>query len=186
MADVVDVVVQVVDEAVKQEKSDYIQAMYDEHGQALLEYLLREFPNIGDVREIAQEAWLRIYCLDNPESLSDVKAHVFNEAHQLASLQRRQIRIESLHQQEQTQEISNEANEASVDSTVEHWQRITHLGNALNQLPPKGRQAFMLNRSEGLTYEAIAKKLGISTSMVEKYMMQAIKHLRDQLRHTKE
>jgi len=36
-------------------------------------------------------------------------------------------------------------------------------------LPEKARQAFLLKRVEGLSYQAIAEQLNVSISSVEKY-----------------
>ena len=39
----------------------------------------------------------------------------------------------------------------------------------------------MLHRTQDLTYPEIARQLGVSTSMVEKYVIQALKHCRRRL-----
>ncbi|MCP6134986.1 helix-turn-helix domain-containing protein, partial [Klebsiella pneumoniae] len=53
------------------------------------------------------------------------------------------------------------------------------LDEALLQLPDKARQALLLNRVEGLTQAQIAQRLGVSESMVAKYIGQALRHCRD-------
>ncbi len=52
------------------------------------------------------------------------------------------------------------------------------LDQALLQLPPKARQALLLNRVEGLTQRQVAQRLGVSESMVAKYIGQALRHCR--------
>lgn len=47
----------------------------------------------------------------------------------------------------------------------------------LDGLPAKARQAFLLSQLEGLTYAEIAGRLGVSLSMVKKYMLRATLHL---------
>lgn len=46
----------------------------------------------------------------------------------------------------------------------------------LDGLPPKARSAFLLSQLEGLKYADIATRLGVSVSMVKKYMLQAMTH----------
>ena len=46
----------------------------------------------------------------------------------------------------------------------------------LDGLPARVRRAFLLSQLEGLTYADIAGRLGVSLSMVKKYMLQAITH----------
>ena len=53
--------------------------------------------------------------------------------------------------------------------------------DALQSLPEKCREIFMLNRFEGLKYAEIAQKLGISVKTVETQMSKALKILREKL-----
>lgn len=53
---------------------------------------------------------------------------------------------------------------------------LYRIDNCLQNLPKKPRQAFLLSRFEGLTYQQIADKLGVSDRMVKKYMAQAMLH----------
>lgn len=53
---------------------------------------------------------------------------------------------------------------------------------ALGRLPEKYRQAFVMNRIEGKTYNEIASELGISSKTVDYRIQQALKSLRIELR----
>lgn len=46
----------------------------------------------------------------------------------------------------------------------------------LARLPDPVRQAFLLAQIEGLKYEAIAERLGVSLGSVKRYMQQAFRH----------
>ena len=45
----------------------------------------------------------------------------------------------------------------------------------LGSLPDRVRQAFLLAQIEGLKYEAIAERLGVSLGSVKRYMQQAFR-----------
>ena len=60
-------------------------------------------------------------------------------------------------------------------------QRLRRLEAALDELPPRPRLALLLNRVEGRTFAEIARRLGVSESMVAKYIAQALQHCRDRL-----
>ena len=54
----------------------------------------------------------------------------------------------------------------------------TIIYEAIAQLPEKTRQVFVMSKMDGLSYNEIAKSLGISPKTVENQMGRAFKHLR--------
>lgn len=56
------------------------------------------------------------------------------------------------------------------------------LNNAINSLPEKCREIFILSRMEGLKYKEIADRLEISTKTVENQIITALKKLRVELK----
>ncbi|CAB3966808.1 RNA polymerase sigma factor [Burkholderia contaminans] len=57
-------------------------------------------------------------------------------------------------------------------------QRMEILGKALDALPPRCREAFVLCKLHGLSYDETAQEMGISTTVVRKYLVQAMKECR--------
>lgn len=57
-----------------------------------------------------------------------------------------------------------------------------YIDEAVNQLPTKCRQIFVLSRNAGLTYDEIAEEMEISVKTVENQMSIALKKLRESLR----
>jgi RNA polymerase sigma factor (sigma-70 family) len=58
---------------------------------------------------------------------------------------------------------------------------LSALEAALTELPPKCRQVFVWQRLDGLTQAEIAARMGLSKNMIEKYMIRAMRHLRERL-----
>ncbi len=52
---------------------------------------------------------------------------------------------------------------------------------ALEELPLKCQQVYLHHRLEGRTHAEIAGHMGLSRSMVEKYMQRAVRHINDRL-----
>lgn len=52
---------------------------------------------------------------------------------------------------------------------------------ALAELPPKCREMLFLSRVEGLTHREIADQMGVSRSLVEKYLLKALLHCKVRL-----
>ena len=56
------------------------------------------------------------------------------------------------------------------------------LQRALSELPAACRECFLLRKLDGLSHLEIADRLGVSRSMVEKHIVNAMKHCRIRIR----
>jgi RNA polymerase sigma-70 factor (ECF subfamily) len=63
---------------------------------------------------------------------------------------------------------------ADLEAQIDRDNQLEKLDRALSKLSPKCRAAFVLHRREGLTYAEVAEKLGVSSSMVKKYLATAL------------
>lgn len=70
---------------------------------------------------------------------------------------------------------------AGAEVQVQCRQLADILACALEELPLKCRQIYVRHRLEGLTHSEIAQEMGLSRSMVEKYMTRALRHLESRL-----
>mgnify|MGYP003645940191 CR=1 FL=1 len=72
-----------------------------------------------------------------------------------------------------------------VEKTDENLDELLQLvDNEINELPPKCREIFLLNKKEGLTHIEISEHLNISIKTIEGHMTRAFKILRNKL-HSK-
>ena len=65
----------------------------------------------------------------------------------------------------------------STDSLVTGELKVK-IDSAINELPEKCREIFVLNRYDNLKYQEIADKLQISVKTVETQMSRALQHMR--------
>lgn len=63
-------------------------------------------------------------------------------------------------------------------------QRLALLQQAIDSLPERQREAFMLYRFEHLSHEDIAQRMGISVRMVERHVQLAMLHCKRQMQDT--
>jgi len=69
----------------------------------------------------------------------------------------------------------------SVEELI-HERELTHAyEDALKQVSPRTREAFLLSRHKGLTYKQIAVRMGISPKTVENQIGHVLKVLRSEL-----
>ena len=76
--------------------------------------------------------------------------------------------------------LENQLGADSADN-ITSAETVAEINEAIQSLPEKCREIFILNRFEGLKYQEIADKLGISVKTVEAQMSKALKILREKL-----
>lgn len=67
------------------------------------------------------------------------------------------------------------------EETVDTSERDAEIWKAIDQLPEKCREVFLLSKCDGLTNEEIAEELGISIKTVKNQMTKAFSRLREAL-----
>lgn len=153
----------------------------ERHRPALTRYFKRHWGRGPEAEDLVQEALLRL--IRSPRPIDNEEAYVIRIA---GNLIRDKLRREQSRQAKQhvplEDNISFLATEEPgcerVYESKRQWERVLA---ALQELPPRCCQVFLLQRYEGWTYTAIAKHLGISASAVEKHMMRALLHLQARL-----
>lgn len=154
-------------------------AYYDE----LVGVWSRRTGNRHDAEDAAHDAIERLLKADASVALK-ARGYLFQAAgHRLIDRWRRQDRAEHVPWDE-----LDDADQLRVDdpeASLRASRLADDLANVLTELPPKCRQAFVLNRIEGWTQAEVAQHMGLSKDMIERYVMRAIEHVRDRLRdHT--
>lgn len=138
-----------------------------------------------DANDLAQEAFLRMHKFQQSRELDNVRAFLFRTANNLAVDQLRRARVHDRYlSTEMLPEHSDEEDDKfapSAERTVSAEQELDKIYEIMDQMPPKVRRAFVLHRGKDMSYSEIAAEMGVSNSMVEKYIIEALKILRKEL-----
>ncbi len=157
----------------------------DELATPLVRYLTKKVRNDEDANDLAQEAFLRMHKFQQSRRLDNARAFLYKTANNLVVDQLRRARVHDKYLNfEMLPEQSDEENDKCVPSaerTVSAEQELNQLYKVVDQMPEKVRRAFLLHRGKDLSYPEIAIEMGVSTSMVEKYIIQALKILREKM-----
>lgn len=160
-------------------RPEEIERLFREHNAALLRFIAARLGSSHDASEVAQEAYVRLLSLDHPETISYVRAFLFKIAANLATDRLRQRVRRSF--VVETNKVDVAAFELSPDRQVEGEQAIQRLRIAIDELPPKCREAFLLYRLEGMSCQEVAVRLGLHERMVWLYVARALEYLRDRV-----
>ncbi len=169
------------------DKDQFLIDLVTQHGVPLEKFLARKLDNPEDAAEVAQDAFLRLHRMQEPENLDNARAFLFQVANNLAidQLRRRKLYFRFLNAEKnlapEGEPIDINAIAASPEQIIAAREKLAAIYQAIDELPFKVKQAFLLHRRSGLSYSAIAEQMDVSVSSVEKYILQALKHCRARL-----
>jgi RNA polymerase sigma factor (sigma-70 family) len=147
----------------------------------LRRYLLRLLGDDAEAQDVAHDAYMRVYPKLEDDSAKQPEALLYTTARNLAynRLRRRNISPISTAEIDPTHSA---ANEPGVVQQVIARQEWAQLEQAIADLPPGCRNVLLLRKLELLSHQAIADRLGISVSTVEKQHARALRLLRTALK----
>ena len=159
--------------------------LMDELAMPLVRYLARKVPNNEDANDLAQEALLRMHKTQQSRQLENARAFLYKTANNLVVDQLRRAKVHDKYVSlEMLPEQSDEDNDKfapSAERTVSAEEELDQIYKVVDQMPEKVRRAFLMHRGKDMSYAEIADDMNVSTSMVEKYIIQALKILRKEM-----
>lgn len=154
-----------------------IEALFRREGSDLLRFLQSRLGDPERAADLAQETWVRVLRARLPARLDNPKGFLFRTATNLAidAARREKLERDYLREEAAGGEGSGGPN---MERQVEAERRLRAIDAALGELPDATRQAFTMHRQRNMSYPEIAASLGVSVSMVEKHIIEALRHLR--------
>lgn len=135
-------------------------------------YALRILDDAQSAEDIVEDTFTKAWQLiEEGKDIADFKSYMYRMVHNGC--------ISFLRNKKETVglEFVPEADEEAVDTS----ERDAHIWKAIDQLPEKCREVFLLSKRDGLSNEEIAEKMGISIKTVKNQMTKALSRLREAL-----
>jgi len=143
------------------------------HKQLLI-WLGRRLSNHDDAYDVAQESYIKLL---KYEGASDVRSSwailqmiAYNTASDLGRT--RKARLQDKHCS--LDDIELDANLPTLERVMQAKQELDAVIRAIESLPVKCKQVFLLSRLDDLSYRQIALRCDISIKMVEKHISHAL------------
>lgn len=151
------------------------------HLSAVRRFLMKRAP-IGEVDDLVQEVALRMQTRRATDVIDNIEGYLFQVAQSVLADRGRRDTVRHRSAHDSLEEFHHPVEDRSPERVLQGKEHLAQLIAAMNDLPDRTRQAFVLHRFEEMSYAAIARHMGISVSAVEKHIMKAIKLLAGSLR----
>ena len=137
--------------------------------------LMRRGRTSHEAEDIVQDAWVKMASYEREHPIKEPEAFLMRTA---LNLSIDAYRMSVSHGEEVAVEDVVLIDVApSIDDVVLAKERKARLNTCLLRLSPKTRDIFLSYRLEGLTYQQIAARHGLSISSVEKHVARAMMQL---------
>lgn len=142
--------------------------------------LMLQTASPAEAEDIAQTAYMKLHAKAGSLSASNLRSLLFVTARNLAiDLRRQQKRARKV-----VDDSGDDNEQISQIPTpypdVERWmiarERVQTVMDLIAELPPKCRHAFVAYKLDDRDYGSIASEMGVSESMVRKYVIRAVSH----------
>lgn len=148
--------------------------MLERFYRELLNFLTRQLNDRDAAADLAQESYARVLAAQHAgQQVVDGRALLYRVAKNLVTDQHRRSEFRSHESLDTVSESEEQQAPAYLqpEEALSSQQTVHAYSDAIEGLPPRCREAFVLHIIEGLPQAEIAKHMGISISMVEKHVI---------------
>ncbi|MEQ9825615.1 MAG: RNA polymerase sigma factor [Puniceicoccaceae bacterium] len=136
------------------------------HEPFLRAWLNKRFPELPDIDDIIQEAYLKVYLAHRKRPILRPKSYLFATARNLSinALRSAKVRYENVLVKSEFDNVKD--NGMELFDIVQRESDLELLTRAIQSLPNKCRRIFTLRKVYGLSQKEIAEQLGLSVHTV--------------------
>lgn len=159
-----------------------IAVLMQKHRHELLRFLARRVKCTEAAMDIFQDTFVRYAGYRNQEKIDNPRAFIFKIAANLATdyLRSRSRQLKYMADEDSMSPEIEDSNPSPEQSALSE-QQLEQLIDALSELPPKCRRVFVLLKFKQYSYAQVQQELGISQTMILKYLNRALTHCRARL-----
>lgn len=157
------------------QKLGALEGLFQDNADNLLSFIQRRL-GTHEAEDLVQDAFLRMAEAAPERPIENPRAYLYQIAANLTIDRLRQHRHRAVWEAEPDEGLDVHDPAVDVEADVFSRQQIELLKQALKELPPRCREAFILHKFQHLSYAEVAVRLDISESTVCKHMIKALAH----------
>lgn len=166
--------------AVTREDRAWLDEIAKGMGDDLLRFLRSRLPYEADAEDLAQEVYLRLLRVKDRDRIENQRAYILRVAANIATEWRLLARNRHGHSSEALTTLMDPADPAREAMVARQMQTLEA---ALLTLSPKCRAVLIMHRRDRYTLREIAERLGLSVSMVKKYLVKGLSVCQEYMMH---
>lgn len=146
-----------------------------EHKGVLIAYLSKYLLRPEDIEDILQDTFVKTLEVSQKRKILSPRSYLFIVARNLIF---RQLKQKSKYMMREISEIDERhlaSADVAADINLHHKMKMDAFVSSAQALPAQCRRVFLMRKLQGMSHKEISKKLGISTSTVERHITNAIK-----------
>ncbi|HVP83923.1 MAG TPA: RNA polymerase sigma factor [Rhizomicrobium sp.] len=147
----------------------------------LIRFLSRRWRNQKDVEDLLQDVYMRVYEAAQKELPHPARPFVFTVARNLLINRSRREHVVAIQSVADVDLLNVFDEEPGPERNVMAREELVRLQEALDQLPPRARQAVILRKIEGLSRREIAERMGITEQTVNRHLTDGMYALTEHL-----
>jgi RNA polymerase sigma-70 factor (ECF subfamily) len=150
-------------------------------GNDLVRFIARRLRSVVDARDLAHEAYVRLLRVKRRDLIRDPQAYLYRIAANILYEFELKRKADAVGLTRCAEYQLADADFGHLERDVDALLARTRIEAVLGELSPRCRAVVILYRRDGMTYKEIADRIGISTSMVKKYLARGLRHCREHL-----
>ena len=158
-------------------KQVIIEKLYKDYREELLRHIQGMVNDHGIAEELLHEAFIRLSRMPALSTIRQIRPFLYKIATNLALDYLRASKREA-GKESDDQLVDWESGEPGQLEQVVRFRHLEQLNKAIDELPPRAREALILSRLQEKTLKEVARELNISQTMVEKHLRNALKKCR--------
>ena len=133
--------------------------------------------NSSIAEDVVQDAWLKLEAANASTPVDNVGGYLSRVVNNAVTDHFRRERRRSEIDQELSEILWESVDTISPEKMLIDQENLALLCNALDELPDKTREIFLLNRMQGVPHRKIAEQMGMSDNAVYYHIRRALEHL---------
>ena len=154
-------------------RSDFVK-FYKENYMPLGMLALRMLESVEEAEDVVQDAFVATWMkLEQGARVDDIRRYMYRAVSNGALMKMRSRKHEAA--------VPEDLPDLCDDEDIDVAERDARVWRAIDKLPPRCRDAFLMAKRDGMTHAEIAAEMDISVKTVEHQVAKAMSRLRDAL-----